>query len=872
MDDDDYKLSDKELIQQFNIILQRNYKWKEVIKFFKKETKEQARQEIYKLITNSVKADRRNATKGVKELNYKTTIGTTERRAFQTKTKFVNYPMTDDWKEDIIDKVKAMRRGVGGRVGFALKGMKIERVLTDYGVYVEEATPNITIKRLSYTTDKKKQIDELKNASVWNIASNRYYILQEIIMFYQLIGAKFYGDVEEDDNFKIYNPKSKTSCGHEILRMYNKDHKGKGAIPADEMINLLPEGIKLFIDEFPLDVSDGVLLKNGHYFRYVWKKEKKEEKKETIKRVKKQQQNLIFDLEADPNGRVVSIGATSNGEDYYEYTNENCIKEFVENLNCKYLIGYNSGKYDFILIRKELIKQGWLIVDYKRSCNSILRAEMTKGNRKIISVDLLNFTIGSLRNNLKTFKCQYAKGECDYSKICMPVSQDVLDYMRVDVMGTYELFLKLNEPFVNQGLDIRKLFTLSQGGEAILKQIWEDEKIPEPDYGKTSREKDNFYRQAIHGGRCERFKKKYKSADYGKEYKNVNKYMDALDCNSLYPSVMRNNNFPVGNSTYTEVEIDGKYGIYECWITPSDRNIPVLPPYTLGKRKQTLTSVDIRQGRKYGDVVEVICGYYWEKDAPIYKTYMDRFYEIKKNSAKGTPQYENAKLMMNAMYGKSCQRDKNVMNYTCRTLEDIARAMKLWKTQGAEYEEEQILIDCDDTYSEFYVEFSLPLPDRTKRKSYLGAFILSLSRELMTDYIQSTNPYYTDTDSVYVEECDFHRLPQSNNLGDFSSDLKGGGKIIQALFVGKKMKACEVIYPDGKIEWEYTGKGVRNDCLNSAMYEDMLEGKEIVIKNPSYFLRNVKNGSVNVVESFKTIKETDGGRVWSGESSKPRVI
>ena len=873
MDGDENKLSDKELIQQLNLILNKTFTtWTQVRKFYKNATKEQARVNIYELITKNLNADKRNATRERREgVRFKTTLGTNEIGAFQVKIRYTSTIMTDDTKDDIVKMTKALKRGITGRVGYSLKGMKIEIYTDPKGKTYEIATPNITILKLTYGEDTRKQMKELKTANIWNVASNRYFILQEIIIFYQLEGRGFASSIVPDDDFKIINPRSKTSCGWNILESYKSPNKGKGAIDAVDMIHLLPVGINLYFNEFPRDVEDGVLLKDGHYYRYISKRKQKEKEQIKLKKAEdKEKENLIFDLETDPNGVVVSIGATPNGTDYFEYKNENCIRDFVSSLECKYLIGYNSGRFDFIFLRKEFLRQGWFITDYKRSCNSILRAEITKGERTIYSVDLLNFTTGSLRNNLLTYKCQYAKGECDYSKISMPVSQEVLLYMKDDVMGTYELFVKLNEPFLSEGLDIRKLYTLSQGGQKILKKIWKEEGYDEPIGGATPRDKDNFYRTAIYGGRCERIIARYKSADYGKSYKEVNRYMDALDCNSLYPSVMRNNNFPVGDSHFTIKEMPKKMGIYKCEVFPSNRNMPVLPPYRLEARIQNLTSVDIAQGRKYGDIINVIDGYYWEKTAPIYKTFMDKYYAIKKNSKKGSPQYENAKLMMNSQFGKSCQRDKNVVNYTCRTLEDYAKIKEIEKGKREKLEEEDFNVDCDDTYTEFYLEFSNPLKTYTERKSYLGAFILSFSRALMTDYLQKTTPYYTDTDSIYVEETDFDKLPQSNELGDFSSDIKGGGKIIQALFCGKKLKACEIIYPDDRIEWSFTGKGVRNDCLTSEMYERMLKGESVEIENPSYFKRNVKDGCVNVIKTSKKIKETDGGRIWEGEISTPR--
>ncbi len=85
-------------------------------------------------------------------------------------------------------------------------------------------------------------------------------------------------------------------------------------------------------------------------------------------------------------------------------------------------------------------------------------------------------------------------------------------------------------------------------------------------------------------------------------------------------------------------------GIYRIeYISNKTLLTPILPRKENGGLKWDLidgagwySSVDTENARKNGYIVSVFEGYYWEKNAKIFKSYVEVFYEMKKKSVKGT--------------------------------------------------------------------------------------------------------------------------------------------------------------------------------------------------------------------------------------------
>jgi len=144
---------------------------------------------------------------------------------------------------------------------------------------------------------------------------------------------------------------------------------------------------------------------------------------------------------------------------------------------------------------------------------------------------------------------------------------------------------------------------------------------------------------------------------------------------------MWNFKYPTGKPKFTLKYMSDKIGYYECKvIKPKDIKYPVCNDkiynsYNLfDVDKVVYNSVDIEQMRKYNYKVIIKSGYYWETSDYIFRDYIEEFYNVKKNSEKGSPQYGNAKLMLNSIYGKTLQRTKNELFFTITDKEEIVKA------------------------------------------------------------------------------------------------------------------------------------------------------------------------------------------------------
>ena len=653
---------------------------------------------------------------------------------------------------------------------------------------------------------------------------------------------------------------------------------------------------------------------------------------------------LIYDLESYNEKRgekyfqipVITGTAEKIGDEiiFKYYEDDEGLKQFItmiKDSNYTHLIGFNSGKYDYLLIKNELIAQGANIEEFTKGANGVMRVNIKFDNGKtIIFVDLCNFTSGKLADNLENYNCETAKGEIDYPKISKwgsmgeAFKMELIEYLKSDCIGTYQLYEKLEEPYSTRGLIFLDLFTSSQGAKKIVNHFW---KLGEFKIQKTtSRKIDNFYREAIYGGRCEVFKRKFKSEQYDRillgdiNYDDVDDYLRALDKNSQYPEAMAFNPYPTGDEIYTHFFKPDKLGIYKCKVEkPKNILYPVLPDknnkqkatnYNLFDGEGVYTSIDIIQARKYGYKIKILYGYYWSESDYIFKDYINEFYEIKKNTPKGTPLYNLAKLMMNAVYGKMIQKDKNEKNFIFTTYEEYEeQRIKLPDTLG----EWSGYCDTSEDIGKFIATFTYKEHEKkyTSKKSYIGAFILSYSKLEMYDMMTTCDPYYTDTDSLYTHNKYSDKFRMGEELGEFSDDHEG--KIIRAIFSAKKLKYLEVLKPDyiykshsvevggemveiplldkkGKkiidkdeqgnkrynnnnkyiIKREFTGKGCDISKLTTKDFEDMAEGLEIENIRDFRMRRDLKNGEVEYIfNDTKILKMNDSNRYFINNDSLP---
>lgn len=733
-----------------------------------------------------------------------------------------------------------------------------------------------------------------------NEASDVFYEINEIQVLFEIDQGGRTIKIDDDlkRKYKIFNPVSNNNCGKKCLEQYNI--LGRSGFMSITDIKAYSPPVPVFENlEEAGETDEFILLYQNHFIicksktavkqdklDYMktnkYKKEKENETKESIENYKV----LVFDIETEQKEVVVDgrtkifhiphlIGFAHKKKEKYIYNSyygENSTKEFIEMLrrkNYTHLIGYNSGSFDYILLKKEIMNQGGNLIEYRSGANKVMRGRIIIDGKTIEIVDLLNFTTGKLSSNLKAYNCEISKGTIDYSKIGKDTSdefkKDLIEYCRLDVIGTYQLYEKLELPYTERGIVFLDLFTSSQGAMKILKYYWKINNYNLPEM--MSKEMSDFYRRGSSGGRTEVFKREFISEQYegiksGKiKYEDVNHYMESPDINSLYPWAMWNFKYPTGKPKFTLKYMSDKIGYYECKvIKPKDIKYPVCNDKIHGSYnlfdvdKVVYNSVDIEQMRKYNYKVIIKSGYYWETSDYIFRDYIEEFYNVKKNSQKGSPQYGNAKLMLNSIYGKTLQRTKNELYFTITDKEEIVKA-KLENKNGT------WTMEADIENNTLLYAFKGDIGDFVREMPHLGGLVLSYSKLRMYDIITKTDPFYTDTDSLYIDNKYHDQIQWSKELGDFSNDYDG--KIIYGAFTAKKVKYIELLLPNGEIEKHYTGKGCCTDTLSKNDFKSMLKTIPIQNVRPFKFVRNLNDGTVeHVINDTKIIKMNDGNRYF----------
>ena len=142
------------------------------------------------------------------------------------------------------------------------------------------------------------------------------------------------------------------------------------------------------------------------------------------------------------------------------------------------------------------------------------------------------------------------------------------------------------------------------------------------------------------------------------------------------------------------------------------------------------------------------------------------------------------------------------------------RVKDYWKISGINY----IVKMIDDPGLEEVLKKlnSMPL--------HLGAFVLSNSKRFMNIFVHAINGfytndvYYTDTDSLYIENKHWDKLQKAKvirkNLLQGKNDYGPGSGIFYGLFLPPKIKYCLTIKIFGVIQEHKCLKGFTNVSEN----------------------------------------------------------
>lgn len=395
---------------------------------------------------------------------------------------------------------------------------------------------------------------------------------------------------------------------------------------------------------------------------------------------------------------------------------------------------------------------------------------------------------------------------------------------------------------------------------------------------------------------------KYDPADVMVMYTKVihdGSYIANMDVNSLYPTAMCKD-FPIGASHWsTDPKQDylaGRLGLYHVsYIAPKHLIMGILPQrnreycsfdkdkklnrqwkgsgikWSLENGEGVYTSVDLKVAESYGYVFEFIGrALVWNESAPVFKSYIEEIYKIKKqqDQYKGTEQYNGiirnvAKSMMNALFGKTCQRP-------IQDEQKIIHDEKEFYGFAADYLiTDYVWVDINGTNT--LVVSGEPFDLENTKPSHLGAFVLAYSRELMishfakcTDRLTTCNFSYTDTDSIHMRGKIYQQMKTEypdmfgSELGQFSNDIDGGkdAVIIYEYCLAPKCYVYVWISSDGKIGMKKKVKGIPYSVMKKLKVSDFKDENSICFN-----FESLKRNMFNLEKPF-SIENTSASRTF----------
>ena len=304
-------------------------------------------------------------------------------------------------------------------------------------------------------------------------------------------------------------------------------------------------------------------------------------------------------------------------------------------------------------------------------------------------------------------------------------------------------------------------FDLKGGNFVTLSQLaWEYFKgLTNRQWLKPCLDGYDFIRSAMIGGRTQAFVRE-----------EITEPVRLIDANSLYPYTYLRE-FPVGKTMWVTEEVPDLLGVYEVEIL-SQPPIAIVP-----HREKSLnwnpthpfvscvSSVHLNLLKEYGGTYRVMKGLVWEGKAKVFEPYLS-LYERKKQSVKGSGEYNLYKLLLNTLSGKVAQKDPTTKIKLVRSDVENKNLLPYFGLNQAIQQQKVEKIHSGRS-----------------KPCHLAVFIYAYGQEHMyrTILTQYDHPLYIDTDGVIVYrkeyEKDLLERPElyGDELGQFKEELGATG-------------------------------------------------------------------------------------------------
>lgn len=355
------------------------------------------------------------------------------------------------------------------------------------------------------------------------------------------------------------------------------------------------------------------------------------------------------------------------------------------------------------------------------------------------SAAMLPFSLKSLTED---FNVEHKKMDIDHTEVTK-VTPELSKYAEWDHWGLYEVLEHyFRWPIIRQA---GAKFTMASQALQVLRTFLH-EPIP-----SITGEVDAFVRSSYFGGRTEIFKPYY-------QQNTEREILKTFDVNSLYPSVMRELEFPTRFKFETQFYMENRMGFYDVEVFVPDMYVPPLGLKYEGMQERLIfptgtfrgkwTTLELNYAMSIGcKINKVYRGMVFESGGKIFEGFINTLYAKRKLAKKASVDNVLCKLLMNSCYGRfalNLDREKIVFDHgqsgitphwTINSNKDKGRIIRL-ATEATSL-------------------------DTSFANSAVAAWVTSGSRVHMHKlYIQAPESlYYTDTDSLDST----HKYPRNDD-------------------------------------------------------------------------------------------------------------
>jgi len=353
-----------------------------------------------------------------------------------------------------------------------------------------------------------------------------------------------------------------------------------------------------------------------------------------------------------------------------------------------------------------------------------------------------------------------------------------------------------------------------------------------------------------------------------------NELVYAYDINSLYPSVMKNKNFPIGNPTYFEGNIrkyqEYAFGFFYCQVVaPTNLIHPILQLHVktksglrtispTGTFESMFFSEEVDNAIKLGYKLKILWGYTFKK-GKIFNSFVTDLYKIRLKYSKEEPMNYIAKLILNSLYGRFGMDDR------------FTYCSFISKESYLEYESKYSpkILNITDFGDNYLVEVEgdetrSMIDDRTELHNInisLASSVTAYARILMSEFKNNSKIklYYTDTDSIYtnLNPDELNKLIPNIVDNKLLGKLKLENVSSRAIFISPKVYYIRTI-EDKEI---YKVKGLKNNIsLTEKDFSQLLIKNNSIIKSQEKWYKEISKGIIEVKTQLYTLQQTDNKR------------